>query len=278
MTIDLEDLLNSILASLDRISHIPSKDIPNIDLYMDQVTTFMDKRLRSTTRNPKEDKILTKTMINNYAKNDLLPPPVKKKYTKDHMIMLIFIYYFKGILSISDIQAILGPLAERFFHKDGTMNMQKIYDEAFGMEQEHVQTLKKSIEEDYRIAQETFAGVDPDDREFLQFFSFISLMSYDVYVKKLLVEKMIDGYAERKKEAEESSARQEKGNGTVKDQESADAGGKKGKKHAAESSGAAAGKGDNPDRTGRADAQQSAQDEQAKRVKSMLEAQAKEEA
>ncbi len=277
MTIDLEDLLNSILASLDRISHIPSKDIPNIDLYMDQVTTFMDKRLRSTTRNPKEDKILTKTMINNYAKNDLLPPPVKKKYTKDHMIMLIFIYYFKGILSISDIQAILGPLAERFFHKDGTMNMQKIYDEAFGMEQEHVQTLKKSIEEDYRIAQETFAGVDSDDREFLQFFSFISLMSYDVYVKKLLVEKMIDGYAERKKEAQENSARQEKGNGTLKDQESADAGGKKGKKHAAESAGTAAGKSENPDRNGRADAQQSAQDEQAKRVKSMLEAQAKEE-
>lgn len=277
MTIDLEDLLNSILASLDRISHIPSKDIPNIDLYMDQVTTFMDKRLRSTTRNPKEDKILTKTMINNYAKNDLLPPPVKKKYTKDHMIMLIFIYYFKGILSISDIQAILGPLAERFFHKDGTMNMQKIYDEAFGMEQEHVQTLKKSIEEDYRIAQETFAGVDSDDREFLQFFSFISLMSYDVYVKKLLVEKMIDGYAERKKEAQENSARQEKENGTLKDQESADAGGKKGKKHAAESAGTAAGKSENPDRNGRTDAQQSAQDEQAKRVKSLLEAQAKEE-
>lgn len=157
------------------------------------------------------------------------------------------------------------------------MNMQKIYDEAFGMEQEHVQTLKKSIEEDYRIAQETFAGVDSDDREFLQFFSFISLMSYDVYVKKLLVEKMIDGYAERKKEAQENSARQEKGNGTLKDQESADAGGKKGKKHAAESAGTAAGKSENPDRNGRADAQQSAQDEQAKRVKSMLEAQAKEE-
>lgn len=277
MTMNTEELLHSILDNLAKVEYIKPQDIPNIDLYMDQVTTFMDKRLRSTTRNPKEDKILTKTMINNYAKNDLLPPPVKKKYTKDHMIMLIFIYYFKGILSISDIQAILGPLAERFFHKDGTMNMQKIYDEAFGMEQEHVQTLKKSIEEDYRIAQETFAGVDSDDREFLQFFSFISLMSYDVYVKKLLVEKMIDGYAERKKEAQENSARQEKENGTLKDQESADAGGKKGKKHAAESAGTAAGKSENPDRNGRADAQQSAQDEQAKRVKSLLEAQAKEE-
>ena len=55
MTINTDDLLNSILQSLDRIDHIDSEDIPNIDLYMDQVTTFMDKRLRSTTRNPQED-------------------------------------------------------------------------------------------------------------------------------------------------------------------------------------------------------------------------------
>lgn len=266
MTIDLEDLLNSILASLDRISHIPSEDIPNIDLYMDQVTTFMDKRLRSTTRNPKEDKILTKTMINNYAKNDLLPPPVKKKYTKDHMIMLIFIYYFKGILSISDIQAILGPLAERFFHTDGTMNMQKIYDEVFGMEQEHVQALKKSIEEDYRIAQETFADAGPDDREFLQFFSFISLMSYDVYVKKLLVEKMIDGYAARKKSAGESGKKSEEAAKSEETTKNADA--KKGGKAAR------SGKTEEGERAGFTE---SAQDEQAKRIKSMLEAQTKEE-
>ena len=92
MTIDREDLLKGILASLGRIKHISLEDIPNIDLYMDQVTTFMDSKLKNTTRYPSEDKILTKTMINNYAKNDLLPPPVKKKYSKEHMILLIMIY------------------------------------------------------------------------------------------------------------------------------------------------------------------------------------------
>ena len=254
MTIDTEDLLNSILASLDRISHIPSEDIPNIDLYMDQVTTFMDKRLKNTTRNPDEDKILTKTMINNYAKNDLLPPPVKKKYTKDHMIMLIFIYYFKGILSINDIQALLGPIAERYFHADGRMNMQKIYDEAFEMEEEHVQALKEGIVDDYRIAQGTFADAADEDKEFLQLFSFISLLSYDVYVKKLLVEKMIDGYAARRKDAAAA--------------ESDGAAGKKGESTAGK-------KNDGAGKSEKADPAPTAQDEQAKRVKSMLEAQAK---
>ena len=91
MTIDSDDLLKSILESLERIEYIKADDIPNIDLYMDQVTTFMDKRLRKSTRDPSEDKILTKTMINNYAKNNLLPPPIKKKYTKEHILLLIFI-------------------------------------------------------------------------------------------------------------------------------------------------------------------------------------------
>ncbi len=59
MTIDSDDLLNSILTSLERIEYIKPEDIPNIDLYMDQVTTFMDSRLRSTVRYPEDDKILT---------------------------------------------------------------------------------------------------------------------------------------------------------------------------------------------------------------------------
>ena len=71
MTIDKKDLLNSILESLNRIDYIKPEDIPNIDLYMDQVTTFMDEQLAATKRYP-DDKILTKTMINNYTKNNLL--------------------------------------------------------------------------------------------------------------------------------------------------------------------------------------------------------------
>ncbi len=68
-----------IIASIiDKLDYIDPETIPNIDLYMDQVTTFMDSNLQNSKRRS-EDKILTKTMINNYAKNNLLPPPVKKK-------------------------------------------------------------------------------------------------------------------------------------------------------------------------------------------------------
>ena len=97
MTIDPQDILNSILSSLERIDYIKPREIPNIDLYMDQVTTFMEEHLKASKRYP-DDKILTKTMINNYAKNRLLPAPEKKKYSKEHMLLLIYIYYYKGCL------------------------------------------------------------------------------------------------------------------------------------------------------------------------------------
>ena len=67
-----------------RQDYITPEDVPSIELYMDQVTTFMDKQLENTKRFD-SDKTLTKTMINNYTKNNLLPPPVKKKYSKEHM-------------------------------------------------------------------------------------------------------------------------------------------------------------------------------------------------
>lgn len=194
LTIDKEDLLNSIIASLDRVQHIKLEDIPNIDLYMDQVTTFMDRKLKHTTRNPQEDKVLTKTMINNYAKNDLLPPPVKKKYSKEHMVLLILIYYYKGILSISDIQALLNPLTEKYFQTENSLNIGAIYEEVFSLEEEAVEDLKQDIMKKFSTSKETFREADGEEQEILQLFSFICMLSYDVYVKKMLIEKMVDSF------------------------------------------------------------------------------------
>lgn len=195
MTIDNDDLLNSILASLGRVEYISPEDIPNIELYMDQVTTFMDNKLRSTARYPGEDKILTKTMINNYAKNDLLPPPVKKKYSKEHVLLLIFIYYYKSILSISDIQTLLKPITEHFFQNDKEFNLESVYREAFGLEHKQMDALKADVIEKYKTAEQTFQDAPEESREFLKKFAFICTLSFDVYVKKLMIEKMVDEIA-----------------------------------------------------------------------------------
>ncbi len=67
MHIDTTEMIDELLESLSKVDGIHPEDVPNIDLYMDQVTTFMDAHLESSKRY-QEDKILTKTMINNYAK------------------------------------------------------------------------------------------------------------------------------------------------------------------------------------------------------------------
>lgn len=191
MNINSENLLESILESLSRIDYIHAEDIPNIDLYMDQVTTLMDSGLSSSKRY-EEDKILTKTMINNYAKNNLLPSPEKKRYSKEHLLVLIFIYYFKNILSISDIQTLLGPLTDKYFKSMDDMDLTAIYNEVFSMEKGQIESLQKELLERYEIAQGTFENAPEEDRDFLKLFSFICLLSFDVYVKKMLIEQMID--------------------------------------------------------------------------------------
>lgn len=188
MTADIKETLESILS---KINLIDANDIPNIDLYMDQVTTFMESHLGNLKRSP-DDKVLTKTMINNYAKNHLLPAPDKKKYSKEHLLLLIYIYYYKSILSIGDIQSLLEPLTQRYFHKDGEMNMQSIYEEVFSLEKEQVEKMKQDVTEKYETASRIFPEAEAEDQEFLRIFSFICLLSFDVYVKKQVIEKLID--------------------------------------------------------------------------------------
>ena len=192
MTIDKKDMLSSILDSISRIDYIKPEDIPNIDLYMDQVTTFMEEQLAATKRYG-DDKILTKTMINNYAKNKLLPSPEKKRYSKEHVLMLIFIYYFKNILSINDIQTLFTPIVQKYFKSMTEKDMTYIYNEVFSMEKDQIESLKKDLLRKYKTAQGTFKDADEEDQEILKRFSFICLLSFDVYVKKMMIEHLIDG-------------------------------------------------------------------------------------
>ena len=191
MKIDSKDLLNSILESLDHLNYIPLDEIPNIDLYMDQVTTFMEKGL-SPTKRYEEDKILTKTMINNYAKNNLLPPPLKKKYSREHMIVLIFIYYFKNILSIRDIEQLLQPLTEKHFHTDAPLQIDQIYQEVCELEKMQIPDLKEELQKIYQKSVESFSDAPDEYREDLKTFSFICSLSFDIYLKKLIVERLLD--------------------------------------------------------------------------------------
>jgi len=188
------DHISNIVAKLKSINYVQPGEVPGIDLYMDQVTSFLDDHLE-TSKRYSDDKLLTKTMINNYTKNDLLPSPEKKKYTKEHMYLLLFIYYLKNILSINDTRSILQPLTERFFKGEDGVNFEKIYAEIFRIEKEQSFAVARDVVHKYNKSFKHFEDIeDAKDKEMLQMFSFISMLCFDVYMKKHMIGKMIDEY------------------------------------------------------------------------------------
>ena len=192
MTFDPDNFIESILESLGRIDYIKPDEMPDLDLYVDQVTTLMQERLKASRRNS-DDKVMTKTMINNYAKNNLLPPPVKKRYSKKHLMMLIFIYYFKSILSINDIDKLLKPMSEQYFNDFAEPGLEEIYTEVFKLALEsQKEDLQKDVEKKANAAAATFENISGKSGAYLRLFSFISTLTFDVYVKKLMIEKLID--------------------------------------------------------------------------------------
>ena len=203
MTADDKSILKSILEHISGMDYIKPEDLPNIDLYMDQVTTFMEDQLASTKRHD-DDKILTKTMINNYTKNNLLPPPVKKKYSREHLLLLVFIYYFKNILSIKDIETVLAPLTEKYFPDGSSFELADIYKEVCKIEKEQLDSIKENVTATYEKSADTFTHLaDGEDKEILQQFAFICSLSFDVYIKKMIIERIIDDLSSKSSKNEE---------------------------------------------------------------------------
>ena len=94
--------------------HIPRwNELPKIDLYLDQVVNYLEKYLTQYSAN-KEDKIITKTMINNYVKQGIMPAPEKKKYSRAHIAYLMVICILKQVYSISDIGKLISLTIQYF--------------------------------------------------------------------------------------------------------------------------------------------------------------------
>jgi len=197
-TLELKRKIRSML----RLDFILPEDIPEIELYMDQVTQFMDQHLGKNKRS-EEDKVLTKTMINNYTRNHLVPPPNKKKYSKEHLIQLIYIYYLKNVLAIGDIQKLVEPLQEEY---PSAEKMSEIYEAIYELEKPwyfsiEAETLKAAALVEKKLPEEK--------NPYLNKMAFIYLLAYDMFSKKRLIENLIDEMVEEL-EAKKGAEKEEK--------------------------------------------------------------------
>ena len=188
---DIPSVIEEVFKCYNDGSYIKASMLPDLDLYVDQITTFLTRHLAKTIRF-EDDKIMTKTMINNYTKNHLLPPPDKKKYSRDHILLMIFIYYFKNFLPISDIKTILGPLTDKYFHKDADLNLEVIYTTLFSKEDTFVQEVLENVMKQFHMSADLFPDAPKADQASLREFTFICMLSLDIYLKKQLIEAILD--------------------------------------------------------------------------------------
>lgn len=137
----VEELLNE----LNLNENIQLDDVPNIDLYMDQVIQLFESKLGNSKRND-EDKILTKTMINNYSKGKLFMNIKNKKYSKKHIILMCLIYELKGCLSIPDIKTVLNPIVSNYDNdEEEKIDIEKLYTEYLKVIEENEKYIKEDI-------------------------------------------------------------------------------------------------------------------------------------
>ncbi len=164
------------------------EDIPALELYMD----------------------MTKTMINNYVKNKVMIPPVRKKYSLDHILLLAMIYHFKNVLSIVDIQKALGPVMERYAlpalktdkavkkkggqteEKSLSYRLEDIYRELFDMADGRIALYEQDCLRQIEEAEKSFADAPAQERDMLRRFALISQLSAEISLKKMFLERLLD--------------------------------------------------------------------------------------
>jgi hypothetical protein len=176
---ELLDFLNNT----EFLNQIDETNVPNINLYMDQVLSFINDNLEDYTNNPK-DKILTKSMINNYVKHEIIPKPENKKYYPQHIISLIYIFYLKQILPLEDVKIIMNRYEEKHFNE----SINELYKVFLSSEREEVLKLKNDLEDLAKNIYEDCKDFDDDEIIFL----FIMLLSSRANTYKVIIEKLTD--------------------------------------------------------------------------------------
>lgn len=190
-----QERLSQIIKEISENENIGIKDIPDLELYMEQVTGFMDDKLKKMKRSP-EDKILTKTMINNYTKAGILMPPNKKKYNKEHIILMILVYNLKQILSLEDIKRLFAPiLNDMDTTEDDLISIEEIYAVFNDLKVEEMEMVEPFIERNLNNIEEKTKNIkDKALKNEAEMFLLVINLIAQANALKNLSEKIIDEY------------------------------------------------------------------------------------
>lgn len=197
-----KDELIELVRDLFLNDKIHISDIPDLNLYMDQVTSFIDEKLEGLKRH-EDDKILTKTMINNYTKYGLLMPPKNKKYNKQHIILMILVYYLKQILSLEDIKLLFDPILKDMSNtEDDMISLDDIYSIFIDLKDNEIENFLGTLSGNVNSIKEKVEDLDSENQDLAQLFLTVIMLVAQANAQKRLAEKIIDVYFKNKENLE----------------------------------------------------------------------------
>lgn len=191
---------NKLIESLNFDNQLLLEDIPNLDLYMDQVIQLFEDKFATSKRND-DEKILTKTMINNYAKGKLFFPVKNKKYSKEHLILISMIYQMKSALSINDVKLTLEKLNAKI--TDEEVNLQQLYQSYLDVINKNNVMFKNDIGKQWQDIENEVKELGNDDPAYLEQVLLVATLSNMSNHYRRAAEKIVD---EMKKEGNKDEA------------------------------------------------------------------------
>lgn len=193
----MEDIIR-IIKEQDLDSHIDIEDLPDIDLYMDQVIQIFENKFAHTKRY-EDEKILTKTMINNYAKGKLFYPIKNKRYSKTHVLLISLIYELKGSLSINDIKAVLKGINDKIINED--FDLIPLYNSIQELSTQNSEEFIEDVEGRFKAAKNEVEKLADKDAEYLEKVLLICSLTNMSQLFRKTAERLVDQILDETKDS-----------------------------------------------------------------------------
>lgn len=189
-----EEFVNVQLKKLKDSGIVDHRKMPEIDLYIDQVEAFF----RNETKDLDSETVkrfLTKGMINNYAKQDMIPRPDGKKYTADHMMMIVMVAYLKGIFKMDEIKYLMKPLVDNYNSDfDENIDPEIVYKTACATNAGFAEYMANEIDDNITIIKKLFQEHELDDDERMEAFTLILSLAMRADMEKYIAARLMERY------------------------------------------------------------------------------------
>lgn len=184
-----------LMDSLALGTQVRLEDIPKIDLYIDQVIQLFEDAFEETKRN-EDEKVLTKTMINNYAKGKLFYPIQNKKYSRNHIMLISLIYQMKSVLSINDVKKVLHGLNEKAAERQ--WSLEGFYESFLAVQRGNMEIFAEGLARQTESARKEVGGMENADE--LEQILLIASLVHTSNLYRRAAEKMVDELNARREE------------------------------------------------------------------------------